>query len=135
MARKYESPADRAIREAQERGEFDNLPGAGKPIPGLDGRHDPDWWIKSMLEREQVTGVLPPSLTLRKQIDGLQESIASESSERNVRAVVDNLNQLITQSHRRALDGPQIFFKKLDPDAVVGEWKRSRTERGRYLRP
>jgi len=33
---------DLQIRQAQERGEFDNLPGAGKPIEGLGGEHDPD---------------------------------------------------------------------------------------------
>jgi hypothetical protein len=36
---RYESPADRAIREAMERGEFDDLPGAGKPLTNLG---DPD---------------------------------------------------------------------------------------------
>ena len=29
----YERPVDRAIREAAERGAFDNLPGSGKPLP------------------------------------------------------------------------------------------------------
>ena len=44
---------DRQIREAQERGEFDNLPRAGKPIKGLDSRRDDDWWAKSLIRREQ----------------------------------------------------------------------------------
>ncbi|GLZ01820.1 hypothetical protein Acsp02_90710 [Actinoplanes sp. NBRC 103695] len=34
MADWYESAVDRQLREAQERGEFDNLPGAGKPLRG-----------------------------------------------------------------------------------------------------
>ena len=38
----YESHIDRLIREATERGEFDNLPGAGKPL-NLGGADDPDW--------------------------------------------------------------------------------------------
>jgi hypothetical protein len=33
---RYEDWIERQIREAQERGAFDDLPGAGKPIPGLD---------------------------------------------------------------------------------------------------
>jgi hypothetical protein len=37
---------EKQIREAQERGEFDNLPGAGKPLRGIDAdRDDPDWWV------------------------------------------------------------------------------------------
>ena len=48
------------------RGDFDNLPGAGKPIRGLGTEHDPDWWVKQLIEREKITGVLPPALQLRK---------------------------------------------------------------------
>jgi hypothetical protein len=47
----YESHIDRLIREATERGEFDNLPGAGKPL-NLGGADDPDWWIKSKMRQE-----------------------------------------------------------------------------------
>ncbi|MEV4218944.1 DUF1992 domain-containing protein [Nonomuraea sp. NPDC049725] len=42
----FESWVDRQIREAQERGEFDDLPGAGKPLPGADKPYDEHWWIK-----------------------------------------------------------------------------------------
>ena len=35
-----------AIREAQERGEFDNLPGAGKPLTDLGDTDDPMWWVR-----------------------------------------------------------------------------------------
>ena len=44
------------IRKAMERGEFDNLPGAGKPLH-LPDRHDPDWWVKRLIEREKISGV------------------------------------------------------------------------------
>ena len=57
---------DLQVKQAMERGEFDDLPGTGKPIEGLGATHDPDWWLKGLIEREQVTGVLPPSLQLRK---------------------------------------------------------------------
>ena len=51
---------DLQIKQAMERGEFDNLPGAGKPIKNLGTQHDPDWWIKQLIGREKITGVLPP---------------------------------------------------------------------------
>ena len=57
---------DQQLRIAMERGDFDNLPGAGKPIKDLGSQHDPDWWIKRLIERENITGVLPPALQLRK---------------------------------------------------------------------
>lgn len=60
----FEGWIDRQIREAIERGEFDNLPGAGKPIPNLDD-NDENWWIKSKLEREGIKAPLPNALALR----------------------------------------------------------------------
>lgn len=42
-ARDWDSIVEKAIREAQERGEFDNLPGAGKPIRWDDEHVPPEW--------------------------------------------------------------------------------------------
>ena len=40
---------ERIIEEAIARGDFDHLPGEGKPLPtGDDG---PGWWIRSYVER------------------------------------------------------------------------------------
>lgn len=130
----YESTADRLVREAQERGEFDNLRGAGQPLPSLDGRGDPDWWIKGLMEREQVS-LLPPSLALRKQVADLPATLATESSEADVRAIVAGLDQLVLQSHRSALDGPQAFVRRIDVEAVLAQWKQGRLDRGQFVRP
>ncbi len=40
----WESSIDKQIREAMERGEFDNLPGAGKPLDLSDNPHTPEEW-------------------------------------------------------------------------------------------
>ena len=48
----FESWIDRQIREATERGEFDNLPGTGKPLPG--GPVEEQWWLKDYLRRETL---------------------------------------------------------------------------------
>ena len=50
--------AEQLIRAAQDEGKFDNLPGFGKPIPGIDDPHDEFWWIKAKLKRERVS--IPP---------------------------------------------------------------------------
>ena len=49
---------DLQVQRAMERGEFDDLPGAGKPLD-LPDKHDPDWWVKQLIEREQITGIAP----------------------------------------------------------------------------
>jgi hypothetical protein len=48
-----DSFVERQIREAMERGEFDHLPGAGKPIPDLDAEYDPGWWARRWVERHR----------------------------------------------------------------------------------
>ena len=40
-------------------------PAPASRFPDLDAPHDPDWWLKSLIERERITGVLPPALALR----------------------------------------------------------------------
>ena len=50
-----ESIVERQIRLAMERGEFTDLPGAGRPIEDLDDAYDPLWWVKKWAEREGVT--------------------------------------------------------------------------------
>jgi len=121
----YESWADRQIRESMERGEFDNLLGAGKPIPGLGGRQDDNWWLKGFLERENISMPLPASLQLRKEIDELHDLLADVRFEDQVREIVDGLNLRIRQ-HRRRPDGPPIFIADVDPDRVVATWRARR---------
>jgi hypothetical protein len=37
-----------------EAGQFDDLPGAGKPIPDLAEPHDELWWVRKWLARNDV---------------------------------------------------------------------------------
>lgn len=50
----FESFADKQIREAMERGEFDDVTGAGRPLSGLGPVYDPEWWSKGFIRREQA---------------------------------------------------------------------------------
>ena len=123
---RYESWVERQIREAMERGEFDNLPGAGKPIPDLNGRDDENWWVKRLLEREKLPMPLPASLALRKEVADLPEELADVPDEDAVRQIVDNLNQRIRDSYRRRVDGPPVVVALVDVEATVAEWRRNR---------
>ena len=124
-----ESWIDRQIREAQERGEFDNLPGAGKPIEGLHRRRHEDWWVQGLMEREKISAPLPGSLQLRKEVEELQDTLAAERSEKVVRDIIEDLNYRIRDSHRRGIDGPKIFTRVIDVDATVEEWRERRSAR------
>ena len=63
---KFESLAERRIREAQAEGRFDALTGFGKPLASLDGPDDENWWIKNKL-REEGLVILPPILEARRE--------------------------------------------------------------------
>ena len=122
---RYESWAERQIREAMERGEFDNLPGAGKPIPSLNGRDEENWWVKRFIEREKIPMAPPTSLALRKEIADLPETLADVRTEQEVRAIVSNLNERIRDTHRRRVDGPPLVLRPVDVEDVVAQWRRN----------
>ena len=122
----YESWVERQIREATERGEFDNLPGQGKPIKGLNGRDEENWWVKAYLEREQLPLPLPTSLALRKEVMELPETLTDVPDEQSVREIVSDLNHRIAASHRIRADGPPIVVRVVDVEATVATWRRRR---------
>lgn len=122
----YESRIERQIREAQERGEFDNLPGAGKPLPGHGTAYDENWWIRDWIRREELTGLAPTSLKIRKEVEELPRRLAKESTEQAVRAVVAELNQRILLARRGLVDGPPVVLPALDVERAVEAWRRRR---------
>jgi DnaJ homologue, subfamily C, member 28, conserved domain len=119
----YESWVERQIREAIERGEFDALPGRGKPIRGL-GRDEENWWVKAYLEREQLPLPLPTSLALRKEVMELADTLADVPAEQSVREIVKDLNHRIAESHRIRVDGPHIVIGLINVERAVADWRR-----------
>ena len=118
----YESVIDRQIREARERGEFDDLPGAGKPLPGYGQADDEDWWVRDLIRRENITGMLPASLKLRREIEDIAQTVATKKTEAAVRKVVEDLNERIRRAQRGHLDGPPVVLSTVDADEVVEAW-------------
>ncbi|MGP3953590.1 J-domain-containing protein [Streptomyces sp. 7N604] len=122
----FESWVDKQIREAADRGEFDDLPGAGKPIPGLDRPYDELWWIKEKMHRENVS-YLPPTLTLRKEAEDALAAASQAASESEVRQIVADINEKIREAIRKPLSGPQLNLVPFDAERVVREWRERRT--------
>ncbi|WP_236788212.1 DUF1992 domain-containing protein [Amycolatopsis sp. GM8] len=127
----FETWVDKQIREAQERGEFDNLPGRGKPLPGLDKPRDELWWIRQKLDDEGLSAdvLLPEPIRLRKEIGRLPETVRPLPTERLVRDAVAELNRRIAE-WLRAPSGPHIPVAPVDADEVVAGWRESRPAPG-----
>lgn len=127
----FESWVDKQIREATERGEFANLPGAGKPIPGRGEPDDELWWLKGYARREGLSTeeLLPASLRLRRQIERLPQTLEGLRSERAVRDEVDKLNAQIVAWLRVPSD-PLVPLSPVDVDEVVEQWRAGRRGQG-----
>ncbi|WNB84557.1 DUF1992 domain-containing protein [Cellulomonas sp. ATA003] len=121
--------ADELVRQAMLRGEFDDLPLAGKPIPGLTGRHDPDWWLKSFIEREGLTGVLPEALQLRKDDAALDAVLDREHGEHGVREALAEFNARVVEARRQLRGGPPVVTPLRDVEAEVLAWHERRRAR------
>jgi hypothetical protein len=130
-ARAY-SAADRAavvetaIQQAIRRGEFDDLPGAGKPIPGLGESHDPDWWIRRKIESEKLTGLGPPALTLRVEDRELEARLDELPTEEAVREALDDFNRRVIEARRQLLGGPPVVTPTRDIDTELAAWRERR---------
>ncbi len=128
----FEAWVDRQINEAMERGEFDNLPGAGKPIADLDKPYDEVWVMRHLREEGVSTeDLLPTPLKLRKEVERLPETVRSMRSEQAVRDLVEALNTRIMQWLRLpAGPGPRVPVVPVKVDDVVERWRAERAGAG-----
>lgn len=122
----FDTWVERRIRQAAERGEFADLPGAGRPLPRrIDGELG---WVARKLEEENLdaTALLPPSLALPKEVERLPEQLVRQRDEREVRRLVEALNERIRRAHAAPQAGPPLRLGPLDVEAVVRTWRESR---------
>ena len=124
----FETWVEQQIRQAQERGAFTGLPGAGKPL-----RIDPeqtayDWALaKARREGVETADMLPPGLRLRRERDELPERVARLTSEAAVRALAEDYNTRVQAFWRRPQESRWAPVPGLaDVEALVEGWQRNR---------
>ncbi len=118
---------DLQIRQAIDRGDFDNLPGYGKPIEGLGGEHDPDWWLKQLVQREHIA-LLPASIQLRKEDAELDDLLDKQATEGAVRREVEGFNERVIRARYRPAEGPPLITQPRDVDLEVERWRERQRE-------
>jgi Domain of unknown function (DUF1992) len=126
----WETWIDAQIRVAMEAGAFDNLPGAGKPLPNLGQEYDPLWWVKQLVQREQIS-MLPPSLELLRKVEKELATIEKIHDEATVRRRVAALNVEIAKVNATVVEGPPTSLGTVDVDQVVARWRRTRSANAR----
>ncbi|QIK71656.1 DUF1992 domain-containing protein [Propioniciclava coleopterorum] len=124
--------ADRHIRQAIERGEFDDLPGSGRPLD-LPAQHDPDWWLKGLIKREGLA-LLPASIQLRKDDAALDDLLDRLPHEDAVRREVRQFNERVVRARYLPPAGPPLITMPRDVDATVTAWTARREARAEEAR-
>ncbi|KUM33507.1 J-domain-containing protein [Arthrobacter sp. EPSL27] len=119
--------AEYLIRDAMAQGKFDHLKYAGKPIPGLGEKYDPDWWVKGLIQRENITGMGPAAIMLRTEDAGLDSRISELHSEKQVRELLEDFNTRVVNARRQLQGGPPVITKTRDVEAEVRAWAERRS--------
>ena len=92
--------AERRIAEAQERGEFDDLPGAGRPLRLDDMSHVPPE-LRMAYTVLRNANCLPPELEERKEIQKVADLLETCADERERLRQMERLRFLILRTRMR----------------------------------
>jgi hypothetical protein len=121
----WESWTEKQIEEGRRAGLFDGLQGHGKPIDGLDGAHDEEWWIKAKLRREEID-YLPPTLAIRGERDTAVTAALAAADEGKVREILEQVNDRIRYVNSHTVAGPPSTVWVVDIEAILERWRAAR---------
>jgi len=96
----FHRSADEKIKEAIAKGEFDNLPGKGRPLD-LDAYFATPEDLRIGYSLLKNADIVPEEMKLLKQIDGLKKSLDSCTSQIEKRTIQRQLSEKITNFNMR----------------------------------
>ena len=113
----FDKIAEEKIRRAIEEGEFENLPGKGKPLKLEDDSHLPQD-IRLAHKILKNANCLPPELELRKEILTIEEMLEGVKDTKEKYRQIKKLNYLImklnmTRQSSLSLEKNQRYFDKI----------------------
>jgi Domain of unknown function (DUF1992) len=127
----FTSWVDQQIADAERRGVFDDLPGAGKPLNLKPSGGDyGEAWVRDYASREgvQPDEFLPTPLRLRREIERLTEAVGGFRSEAEIREVAGDINRRIVE-WRRIPVGPPVHVRLVNADDLVARWRTAQAAR------
>ncbi len=121
----FETWVDSQIAQGMARGDFDDLPGAGKPLPWRSPDETAYEWVleKARKENLDLLGMLPPGMRLRRERDLLPATVADLADEGAVRALAEDYNRRVEQFWRRPQFTPDAVPGLCDVEALVAVWR------------
>ena len=115
-----------ALEQAAKRGDFDDLPRAGKPLD-LPARHDPDWWINQRIASGDIDrqALLPVVVLLRKEYEKRDATLEALPTARAAREYAEDFTERVHQD-RRANPFQTMLAPAWDPDDAAARWRELR---------
>ncbi|MEQ7735546.1 hypothetical protein, partial [Escherichia coli] len=86
----------------------------------------PDWWVKGLLQRENIHGLGPPAILLRTEDAELDATIDAQYTEQQVRDLLQDFNRRVVDARRQLQGGPPVITKTRDVEAEVERWRQRR---------
>jgi hypothetical protein len=113
----FQKIIEQRIKEAQERGEFDDLPGSGEPLKIEDDSHIPED-LRLAYKVLRNADCLPPELELKKEIRQMEDMLEHIPDEREKYRQIKKINYKIMQLNMMGkkpllLEETQLYYKKL----------------------
>ena len=121
----FEKIIEERIRKAQAAGEFENLPGAGRPLNLAQDQAVPED-LRLAYKILKNADCVPPELELKKEIRQTEDLLAGMSDAAEKYRAVKKLNYLVMKfnslrSGSAALDVPQRYMAQVADRIVPGK--------------
>jgi len=113
----FQKIVEKRIKDAQERGDFEDLPGHGEPINIEDDSHIPED-MRLIYKILKNADCLPPELQLRKEIRQMEDLLEGIPDEKEKYRQIKKINYKIMQLNMMGKGSPlmgetEIYYKKL----------------------
>lgn len=113
----FQKIVEKRIKEAQQNGEFDNLPGRGEPMNLEDDSHIPEE-LRLTYKILKNANCLPPELQLRKEIRQMEDMLDQIPDEKEKYRQMKKINYKIMQLNMMGKNSPllaerEIYYEKL----------------------
>ena len=108
---------ERKIKEAQEKGEFDNLPGKGEPLKLEDDSGVPED-LRMAYKILKNADCLPPEIELKKEIRQMEDMLAGIPDEKERYRLMKKINMKITRLNMMGrksplLEADQVYYGRI----------------------
>lgn len=113
----FQKIIEKKIKEAQDKGEFDDLPGSGEPLKIEDDSRVPED-LRLAYKILKNADCLPPELQLKKEIRQMEDMLEKIQDEKEMYRLLKRINYKITKLNILGKGSPlleetEIYHKKL----------------------